>query len=430
MQSCISTVRVAAAKKNITIIMKMPTSLRGILTDQARFSQVVLNYLSNAVKFTPEDGKITILLAWGQLEENPFKRLPSTSGDIGMRKEDLKDLQDACSSLRRHALEEQSVVSHREQMILCVEDSGIGIAEDKIARLFQPFEQADASVTRAYGGTGLGLSICRQLAQLLGGSVWVESTIGVGSKFYLSLPMDVIEEVDMTRLTSQGKGLEGSRNKKFLTMASSSGKCSKQESISDPYYHRGLTQTAQQSQEEILRPENIKGSGVETDSLKGEKTSSPTSPEVDRDCGVLSGTKTERKTGQRRESHQRFAGKKVLVVEDNLLNQRVFIKYLRSVGVEVEVANNGLLGVKAAKKEKYDLILMDCHMPLMDGYLASKQITEDERCVNKLTPIVALTADVEPSNKKMCEESGMVDFLTKPLQSNTLYSVMGRYISS
>ena len=113
----------------------------------------------------------------------------------------------------------------------------------------------------------------------------------------------------------------------------------------------------------------------------------------------------------------------------NLLNQKIFTKYLISAGVDVEVADNGELGVEEANRKKYDLIFMDCHMPVMDGYLATQNITEDEECVNKSTPIIALTADVEASNKKRCEESGMVDYLTKPLQSKTLYQKMDKYLS-
>ena len=409
------------------MIMKMPKTLQVVLSDQARLSQIVLNFLSNAVKFTPEDGKITITLTWEKIEQLSLKRVQTRSGDIGMREDDLRRLQETCQTQKTEVLDKHGVESHQKQVTLCVEDSGIGIAEDKIARLFQPFEQADASVTRAYGGTGLGLSICRQLAQLLGGSVWVESTLGVGSKFYLNLPMDVVREEHIDTLISSDEGLARSRAKHVEVVARLSDNSleqngGKRHSLSDIYEVQMLPQT-------VLAEGEGESLSVEKERVSQEEEQVEKAIVLD----IVSNNNGDHKRPRRSEKVKKglvrqFSGKKVLIVEDSLLNQRVFTKYLKNVGVEVTVANNGQLGVEEAKKMKFDLILMDCHMPVMDGYLATQYITTDEECVNNSTPIIALTADVESSNKQKCEESGMVDFLTKPLQSATLYNAMGKFL--
>ena len=440
--SCISPIRVAAAKKNISITMKFSRRLNLSLSDQARLSQIVLNYLSNAVKFTQENGRIIITLTWGEMEEQPVRSLLSTSGDIGISDGDLMDLQNICECQRKAILEKDGVESHREQMTLCVEDSGIGIAGDKIGNLFQPFEQADASVTRVYGGTGLGLSICRQLAQLLGGSVWVESTIGVGSKFYLSLPMDVVEDKHVDTLISLKEGLGNSRNKQLKVIASLSENLTLKQKRCDMYEEHVLPQRTSSESMSSNRAITVEGSlsisgessQEELEKRDGKKVDahppSSQSSKSNEDAESRRTPETPTTARKRRKKQIQFPGKTVLIVEDNLLNQKIFTKYLISAGVDVEVADNGELGVEEANRKKYDLIFMDCHMPVMDGYLATQNITEDEECVNKSTPIIALTADVEASNKKRCEECGMVDYLTKPLQSATLYDVMSKYFSS
>ena len=458
--------RVAASRKRVVITMRMPKSLRVVLSDQARLSQIVLNYLSNAVKFTPEDGRITITLEWKEVDEHPLQRLKNNSGDVGMGKDDLRRLQETCRTQRTDMLVHHKVESYREQMILCVEDSGIGIAEDKIGNLFQPFEQADASVTRAYGGTGLGLSICRQLAELLGGSVWVESTIGIGSKFYLSLPMDIVVDENGEKLALLNEELGCSRKKQLKMIASLSEKNLKQrrgdmfdmfdvkethvlhqKNSDDTQSGEGSSRqqegfakdtTRNDFQEGMALRQNECCDHISPTSSSSSSSSSSSFPSSSASPSSLAlnlvsdkndSSQQPRKRKAKKKLTRQFSGKDILIVEDNLLNQRVFTKYLKSAGVKVTVANNGQLGVEAAMAKKFDLILMDCHMPVMDGYLASQLITDDERCVNKSTPIIALTADVEESNKKRCEESGMVDFLTKPLQSNTLYEAIGKYLS-
>lgn len=398
--SCLSTVRTSAEKKNITLAKNSPEKYHVVVSDYSRICQILLNFLSNAVKFTPLDGQVSITLTWKDLEVDKKHEefLASYRENNGVSEEDLKEVAQSCKRHREDLMKQYEVKYHGEQMVLCVEDNGIGIEKEKLTSVFQPFEQADASVTRAYGGTGLGLSICRQLAKLLGGYVWVESTPNVGSRFYLSLPLDIVERSSLRKLA------------KCVPAASLQRRS--QSRISDEAF----------STEDTTSSAKLTERAVE-DSIQGEEQPSGSCKPKRR---------KERKAGDNKSSKEKkneeFLGKKVLVVEDNLLNQRVFTKYLKNKGVDVTLASNGKLGVEAAMETKFDLILMDCHMPVMDGYSASKTITGSDECINKSTPIVALTADVEASNRERCEACGMTDFLTKPLQSNTLYSLMRTYI--
>ena len=408
MRACISTVRVAATKKNISLsIRDNPGRLKVVVSDQARLSQIVLNFLSNAVKFTPENGTITVTMSWGEAEDKFQQTSLDNGGELGVAGDELHKLLEICRLQRQEVVNEYRVRTHLEQMTLCVEDSGIGIEPAKIGAIFQPFEQADASVTRAYGGTGLGLSICRQLAQLLGGDVRAESTVGVGSKFFLSLPLDVVEPEDVANLPP---GLGVGNLKKKLEMITSVSEKNLKQKRSDMF-----EDSASHCPKACLST-----NGEHEKKVRGSENDSPNSNQIRTSSG---------RTPPKVKAYPNLSGKRILVVEDNILNQKVFTKYLKNAGVDVTVANNGQVGVEEAKMNKFDMIFMDCHMPVMDGYLASKHITEDEGCVNKATPIIALTADVEASNKKRCEESGMVDYLTKPLQSKTLYQKMDKYLS-
>ena len=274
----------------VSIDSDIPAELAG---DQGRLRQILLNLLSNALKFT-EQGQIGISAA--------IER----SDSLGV--------------------------------VLCfaVSDTGIGISADQEPLLFQSFSQADASTTRKFGGTGLGLAICRRLAQLMGGSVGMESEKGQGSRFWFTV-----------RLSYPAK------------------------------------QTADRSNE---------NSGVE---------------QFPQDTG-------------------RKYNPRVLVVEDNSTNQRVATLLLERMGYSAHVAANGLEAVDAVRKFSYDLILMDCLMPEMDGYMATKSIREMEADGPRI-PIIALTANALSDNREKCLAAGMDDYLTKPLRVDVLSAKLAQW---
>jgi len=215
-----------------------------------------------------------------------------------------------------------SLVSELDQYVEIkfeVEDTGIGLTEEQANKLFQPFEQADASTTRNFGGTGLGLTITKNLIELQGGHINIESVYGIGSTFYFTLPYKTISR----------------------------------ESAS------------------VRREEKV-------DAVE-------------------------------------FAGKRFLLVEDNLTNQTIAKEMLKKIGVGIQIASNGQEAINILRQGKpFDVILMDVQMPVMDGLQVSKIIRQDNLCDN--APIIALTANAMKGDREKCIDSGMNGYVTKPIQ--------------
>lgn len=279
-----------AQSKNLSLAVNIDDNLPELVEgDPLRLGQILNNLSDNAVKFT-QKGKITI-----------SARLV---------------YEDADESKIRFA----------------VEDEGIGLSQQHVAKIFKPFTQADSSTTRFYGGTGLGLSICKSLCQLLGGSLNLKSKLGEGSIFYFTLPFKKVS----------------------------------------PDYT--FTEEADDYTAPMLK------------------------------------------------------GKKILVVEDNLINQEIAVALLDSTEASLEVVNNGKEAVEASKKENYDIILMDIQMPIMDGIEASEIILSQTSEYNKTVPIIAMTAHAMDTDRKASLASGMVDHVTKPIEPEIFYRVLRKWI--
>lgn len=262
------------------------------LGDEARIRQVVANLLSNAMKFTAR-GSITLAV---------------------------------------------EVQGSGEQRVATVEvrDTGIGIAADSLARIFEQFSQADQTISRRYGGTGLGLSIARRLVELMGGAMAVESEPGVGTKFRFTLPM--LE----ARSEARGEG------------RSPAG--------------------AAQARGAVHWPS----------------------------CGRA----------------------RVLLVEDNAVNQRIAQKILEKAGCEVETVDNGQAALEALERGSYCAVFMDCQMPVMDGLTATREL----RRLGRQVPVIALTASAMAAEKERCLQAGMDDYLTKPMDLAELDRVLRRWV--
>lgn len=258
--------------------------------DPYRLRQVISNLLSNALKFT---AKGTITLQLEQLENSSLK--------------------------------------------FTVADTGDGIDELQISKLFQTFSQGDGSITRRYGGTGLGLAICRSLIQLMGGEIGVKSQLGKGSQFWFQIPIDEVTDSEKHH----------------------------------PIHYQALPPL--------------------------QKT-----PQIHR----------------------------ILVVEDNPINQVVVLAMLDRLGYQTELAQHGQEALDAIKSaSQYDLILMDCQMPIMDGYEASLLIRSwEQQFKRKRIPIIALTADAYQEDKNRCQAVGMDDFLSKPLCIHDLAETLKRWL--
>ncbi|MBC3797518.1 response regulator [Acetobacterium tundrae] len=247
-----------------------------------------------------------------------------------------------------------------------VQDTGIGLKEEQQSKLFQSFQQADISTTRKYGGTGLGLAISRKLATLMGGEVGVKSEFGKGSIFWFTTHFNVTEKVLKSNV---------------------------------PY---------PSSDNPWVMYETELGIPKKSCKLEPEKRS------------------LDSVTGQK--NLQDLCNAKILLVEDNELNQEVAVEILRDVGLQVDIAANGEIAVAMVDQKKYDLVLMDMQMPVLDGLEATRQIRSNNRFRN--LPIVAMTANAMAGDREQCLAAGMNDHLPKPIVPGDLFKMLVRWIPS
>ena len=281
-----------------------------LLGDPLRLSQVLINLVNNAIKFTPGEGEIELNVS-----------LVQTKAELEARP--------------AHECDPMHI-------LFSVRDTGIGMSDEQLHKLFQPFTQADGSTTRKYGGTGLGLSISRRLVELMGGQIEVCSKENQGSVFSFELAFQI------------DNGLQAEENLAQLPDIAMSA-----------------------------RPE------------------------------------------------QSYAGSRILLAEDNGVNQQIAIELLSILGIAVNVAENGQEAVhlaQAAVPGYYAMILMDLQMPVMDGHEAAALIRKDSRFDD--TPIIALTAHAIGDIRERCMREGMQDYLTKPVQPEALFKVVTRWIAA
>lgn len=402
-----------------------------VLGDPGRVKQILNNIVSNAIKFT-DKGNVVINVS--RLLDN----------------------------------------GNRVVLQFSVSDTGIGISPDHIAMIFESFSQADASSTRRHGGTGLGLAISQQLAKLMDGIISVDSVEGVGSTFTLTVPfendMSTLEPVEKSSLTLNGVNI--------LLASDNVNECKVL-----GYYLREANATVKEvhsSKEviDILIQDNNGISAVLIDDVIMDDGGSNFLTELNSNknskniplilCsshakrgdalvirekgfkGFL--TKPFKKSeilesislvlsGESKKTSTKFITKhlvkeyefdkqaKILVVEDCALNCKFVVKTLNNSGISCDVALNGKEAVEAFKSRKYDLIFMDCQMPILDGYNATMEIRKSEK-EGAHVPIVALTAHAYQSDKDKCLESGMDDYLSKPIDTNALLNVVSKYIKS
>lgn len=259
-----------------------------LIGDALRIRQVVFNLVSNALKFT-EHGEIEIKLSW-----------------------------------------------HTQRLRIEVHDTGIGLGPEVLARLFQPFEQADASTTRKYGGTGLGLALCKRFVELMGGEIGATSEVGKGSAFWFEIPCPAAPDAALAF-----------------------------------------------------------------------------------DAGT---PKTSEKSG--------WTTARVLLAEDNAVNRRIAEAMLGKLGIQVTTVADGQAAVEAWEKQAFDLILMDCMMPALDGYAATREIRRREMARGSHVPIIALTASVLEEDRVRCRDAGMDDFLAKPINRAALEAALARWLTT
>lgn len=294
LESALSIIRIGAHEKGVSLKLtteNLPHSVHG---DPVRLTQALVNYLGNALKFT-DAGSITLAASVAEEHESSY------------------------------------------HIQFSVSDTGIGIPEPEQQKVFQVFEQADNSSTRAHGGTGLGLAITQRIANMMGGKVGLDSTEGKGSTFWLTA------------------------------------------------YFGKAQAPEEQRQEEILG-----------------------------DCVELIQSK--------------HSGKRILIVEDEPINQEIARGLLEDIGLCIDTADNGAEAVQMAREIRYDLILMDMQMPVMNGMDATKGIRQMSSCAT--VPIVAMTANAFTEDREKCLAAGMNDFMTKPTDPSKLFETVYHWLES
>ncbi|MFC5653216.1 response regulator [Paenibacillus solisilvae] len=267
-----------------------------VLGDATKLRQILINLIGNAVKFTT-DGSIQVIAKLAQIREDEV------------------------------------------ELAWSVMDTGIGIPEDKLPSLFHPFSQIDSSLTRQYNGTGLGLAITKNLVELMGGSIQVESEVGKGTSFHFTITLGLVEELSSPDERYQAPG----------------------EDASSPDHHQSPPSSA-----------------------------------------------------------------RVLVADDNEINQRLTLRLLEKMGISADIAANGSEAVLRAASGQYDFILMDMRMPVMDGLEATERLLADAPA-GRAPIVVAMTANVLPSDRDRCLAAGMADFIAKPIQFDAVKRLLNRY---
>lgn len=413
---------VKAIEKNLklthSISRDVPLQLMG---DPQRLQQILNNLLSNAIKFT-------------------------NSGNVSV-------------SVKRKYVDEHLTLEFE------VKDSGVGIELSKQTQLFESFSQADESITREYGGTGLGLAICKQLVELMGGKIWLESYPNQGSSFYFTIkPIDTINPT-MVRFTPQSlknlkvlvvDDLAISRDSIAQTLLGLNIHCDQAVDGSD-----GVNQFRQSVKDNapydlIILDWNMPGiDGIEVASvIRQEYTEKPpvifmmASGSLDnlkalgKTVGInlylqkpvgadalfeaIAGDSTpvlEKVTVKQNPPHiPNFSGVHILLVEDNSINRKVALAYLENTHASVSIAENGKLAIeKITHDTSIDIVLMDIQMPVMDGYSATKIIRHE---LKLSLPIIAMTAHAMMDEVNKSFELGMNAHVTKPIDANLLYQAI------
>jgi len=422
-----------AATKGLELIVNVEPQITGrVLGDPQRLRQCLVNLVSNAIKFT-QAGEIVIDVRCKQ----------GADGDP---------------------------LTYFE-----VRDTGMGIAAKTLETLFQPFVQADSSTTRHFGGTGLGLSIVRRLVALMGGEIGVASELGIGSRFFFTLPLKPAAAIVPERriLTDAGGRIlivdDNVTNQRVLSSqlvhagyavtTVSSGSAALDElrnaTTSDHPFDMVITDFQMPDMDGAMLGERI----ISMPELANTRLVMLTSLDRHGDTPRLAAlgfaaylTKPVRAreltvavarvmSGGPRQwqmdtqpmitlnmlqstAKQRFRGH-VLLVEDNFVNQKVAVRFLERLGCTVEVASHGAEGVAACQQRHFDIVLMDLQMPVMDGITATRKIREWE--TTEHVPIVALTANAMTGDRELCEAAGMDGYLTKPIEVERLRNVLTKY---
>ncbi|MDP2761242.1 MAG: response regulator, partial [Sideroxyarcus sp.] len=420
------------ATKGLELVFDVDKNVpHNLIGDPLRLGQILINYSNNAVKFTKQ-GEINIVIR-------------------------LKEQTD------------------KDVLIYCaVHDTGIGLTEEQMGRLFQSFSQADTSTTREFGGTGLGLAISRKLAKLMGGEVGVESKPGQGSTFWFTARLG--KGVSQPRRRALAGDLQGKRalvvddnenarlalgdllgNMSFEVDQAGSGEAAigaveRADAQGMPYemvlldwmmpgmdgietakrlkklslgHMPHMMMMAANSSEEFIN--RAKEAGLENVLTKPVSASVLFDSVVRVLGGVVDGERTAGELPTDTiEQLATIKGARILLVDDNDLNQEVATELLNDVGFVVDLAENGQIALDKVRAADYDLVLMDMQMPVMDGVTATLEIRKEERF--KDLPVVAMTANAMQGDRDRCLAAGMNDHIAKPIDPEDLWKALLKWV--
>ena len=421
-----------AQRKHLTLSVEYdPTFPTAVMGDPIRIRQILTNLLSNAIKFT-QAGDVSVTVGLD----------PSSFGEGSLH-----------------------------QIRLAVRDTGFGISAEGQAKLFQSFSQVDGSSTRVHGGTGLGLSICKQLSELMGGTIGVESTLGQGSTFWVVLPLPLQAEATVAIPTNSSLAdlrvciaISHPVTRRLVTRYLSHwGIIPRMAATESEFLELVMTELATDEHRVVALVDETFADTTDTqllealasdtalqevrivrlvsfirradvaqlpDSAHMHLVTKPVRYESFRDA-IL--TLFDMKPVAPQQIHpaqatQSLSGH-VLLAEDNPVNQEIALVMLETLGCSVTVAQNGREAVDQAQTTTYDLILMDCQMPELDGFEATRLIREWEQSNSRSsTPIVALTAHATPGDREQCLAAGMNEYISKPFSMDDLRAVLTSWL--
>jgi len=414
------------------------TALRG---DPVRIQQILMNLVGNAIKFT-EEGEVTLIV-----------RLVEDAGAAAIVRFEVKD-------------------------------TGIGMTEEHRSRLFESFSQADASTTRRFGGTGLGLAISKQLVELMGGEIGVESEPGVGSTFFFTLSLEkqpegarfvpvpsadleglrvlVVDDNETNRKIvyeqviswgmKNGMALDGQSALEILRRASQRGEPydlaildMQKQQMGGIELARGIRADPRVSSTKLVMLSSIGQRGESEEARQAGLDAYLTKPvrqsQLYDAIATVLGTTVEEEALERSKQEapslvtsyslneaRARSRPRILVAEDNAVNQKVAVKMLERLGYWADVAADGLEAVEALSRLPYGAVLMDVQMSEMDGYEATAEIRRREG-LDKHTPIIAMTANVMRGDREKALEARMDDYVSKPVNLEQLEQVLARWVS-
>ena len=430
----LNTLATRAHAKGLELIYDVPPGVHDALTgDVYRLRQIIVNLVGNAIKFT-EEGEIVV---------------------------------------------EVDVVNRTEENIelhFAVHDTGVGIPPDRLEAVLRPFEQADVSTTREFGGTGLGLTISIQLAECMGGRLWVESELGRGSTFHFTVVFGIGEAVRRIGLEEQQDLLDGlpvlivddnATNRRILgrtvanwrMKAHSVPGAAEALAAMDRAAHAGapyrlvlsdvnmpamdgfglfeqLQQHATHAGVPVIlltsasRPGDVarcREIGVSAHLIKPVKQSLLLNAIMSAVGDSVASPRASTSAVEREASSRTLS---ILLAEDNPTNQKFAVRAIEKAGHSVVVANNGREAVDALAKTSYDVVLMDIHMPEMDGFEATRTIREREQGADRRTPIIAMTANAMKGDREQCLAVGLDGYVSKPVKRKALFAEIDRVLDA